>query len=331
MTSEPRLRNAPVAASGSAAADPGPGLGRRTFLRRLAVGGGVAGLAVGAPSLLAACGSSGGSGATALTLSTAVGGRQLVGMFDVRGDYAVTGIEQRLVLILSSDSGGAGDAGPADASPSRSGSQGEAPGGPDHARPRTPTEPRSPTTRWSPPSTGPAPGRSAPSSTASPARCRSSCRPPSRCPWSSPARPMPPVDTPTTADARGVDPICTADPPCPLHDVTLAAALAAHEPVALLVGSPAYCQVGTVCGPLLDLLLEQRAAHPHVHLLHAEPYVHPGASETQPAAGGVTPAVSDLGLTFEPSLFVVNANGVVTARLDDDFDREELGAALSAV
>ena len=33
--------------------------------------------------------------------------------------------------------------------------------------------------------------------------------------------PLVPVVTPTTADAQGVDPICTREPACDLHDVTL--------------------------------------------------------------------------------------------------------------
>ena len=39
--------------------------------------------------------------------------------------------------------------------------------------------------------------------------------------------PLPPFDTPTDQDHRGVDPICTRDPACPLHDVSLSQALTA--------------------------------------------------------------------------------------------------------
>ena len=41
----------------------------------------------------------------------------------------------------------------------------------------------------------------------------------------------------------GIDPICTHDPVCPLHDVTVADALEDGRPVALLVATPAFCQV----------------------------------------------------------------------------------------
>ncbi|MFZ9696446.1 MAG: hypothetical protein ACO3C5_02290, partial [Ilumatobacteraceae bacterium] len=62
--------------------------------------------------------------------------------------------------------------------------------------------------------------------------------------------PLPPVDTPTVSDARDVDPICTREPACPLHDVTLREALTLDKPVAYLLGTPAYCQTGT-CSPAL--------------------------------------------------------------------------------
>ena len=54
---------------------------------------------------------------------------------------------------------------------------------------------------------------------------------------------LPAIATPTTADARGVDPICTNDPVCPLHDVTAAEALDEGRPIALLVSTPAFCQI----------------------------------------------------------------------------------------
>src|SRR3546814_12918171 len=66
---------------------------------------------------------------------------------------------------------------------------------------------------------------------------------------------IPAVATPTPTDARGVNPICTAEPACPLHDVSLADALGEGRPIALLVATPAFCQIA-ICRPVLALLLE---------------------------------------------------------------------------
>ena len=42
---------------------------------------------------------------------------------------------------------------------------------------------------------------------------------------------LPSVRTPTTADARGVDPICTRDPQCPFHEVSLDEAIGGTGPI----------------------------------------------------------------------------------------------------
>lgn len=137
--------------------------------------------------------------------------------------------------------------------------------------------------------------------------------------------PMRAFDTPTVDDARGVKPICTREPPCPLHDVTLTEALAAAAPVAFLVSTPKFCQVA-ICGPVLELLLAAKDRYPTVHMLHAEPYADPEQSLTVSA-----PIVDTYGLTFEPALFVGKADGTLAVRLDNVFDESELDDALSGL
>ncbi len=145
------------------------------------------------------------------------------------------------------------------------------------------------------------------------------------------------VDTPTTADARGVTPICTRDPACPLHDITLTAAMAEKVPIALLIGTPAYCQTGT-CGPVLDILLAQRQQFPAVRMVHAEIYVDPqkalsSADTTVQGAslGATTEAVNAYQLPFEPALFLARSDGTITERLDIIYDGAELRAAMAAL
>jgi hypothetical protein len=138
-----------------------------------------------------------------------------------------------------------------------------------------------------------------------------------------PGAPMPALETPTTADARGVNPICTNDPACPLHDATVAEALAGGAPIALLVATPAFCQMA-ICGPVLDVLLDVQSDHPGVHFLHAEVYADPAKDLTTYA-----PVVAPLGLHFEPCLVLVGADGTVVDRVDTIFDRTELGDRLA--
>lgn len=136
---------------------------------------------------------------------------------------------------------------------------------------------------------------------------------------------LPSFDTPTFADHRQVEPICTRQPKaCPFHEVTLSDALKLGVPVAYLVGTPAHCSTGT-CSPALDGLIDvatrvgDRAA-----FVHAEVY----ADE---AATVIAPAVKALELTFEPTLFIVDANGKIIKRLDAVYDALEISDALASV
>ncbi len=134
---------------------------------------------------------------------------------------------------------------------------------------------------------------------------------------------LPSFDTPTFADARGVDPICTRLPkPCPYHEITLTQALQLKMPVAYLVGTPAHCSTGT-CTPALNQLigvarnLGNRAA-----FVHAEVY-------SDDTATVVAPAVKAFAMTFEPTLFIVDGNSKIVDRLDAVFDAKEIIDALA--
>jgi hypothetical protein len=135
---------------------------------------------------------------------------------------------------------------------------------------------------------------------------------------------MPSFPTPTTAATLDVTPICTQQPPCPFHEVSFDEALASGTPVALLVGTPAYCATG-ICGPVLGLL--ESAAAPYgdrLTVIHAEVYTDDTLQTT-------TGAVQSLGLDYEPSLFVIDASGTLRHRLDVIYDATELAAALTDV
>ncbi len=134
---------------------------------------------------------------------------------------------------------------------------------------------------------------------------------------------LPALDTPTVSDGRGVNPICTAEPQCPLHDVTLTEALTEGRPVALLVSTPKFCQVA-ICGPVLDVLLTRQPTFPGVRMIHAEVY-------TDETTEILAPVIDVFGLTYEPALFIASSAGILTARLDNIYDTTELTEALQAV
>lgn len=133
---------------------------------------------------------------------------------------------------------------------------------------------------------------------------------------------IPPFDTPTADDHRGVEPYCSLTPaPCPLHDITLAAALSLGSPVAYMVGTPAHCQTGT-CSPALQLLVEA-----HERLGAAVTMVHADVFSDN-AGTTIAPAVEALGLAYEPVLYLCSPDGTVVEHLDGIWDRTELDEAL---
>ncbi|MEO8694696.1 MAG: hypothetical protein ABI658_14320 [Acidimicrobiales bacterium] len=136
------------------------------------------------------------------------------------------------------------------------------------------------------------------------------------------------VETPTTTNAMSVTPICTRTPTqCPLHTVSYAKVLETKGPTALLISTPGFCQTA-VCGPVLELLVSEQANFPKMRMVHAEVYKDPqqfAAGKPNPETTG---AVHAYGLSYEPSLIVANADGIVVSRLDFTWDRAELRAAL---
>jgi hypothetical protein len=137
-----------------------------------------------------------------------------------------------------------------------------------------------------------------------------------------PGKPLIRTATPTVADGRGVNPICTRQPACPLHDVSLDAALDENRPIAVLFATPALCQ-SQLCGPVLDNLLAARDEFGgKVRMLHSEIYVDLQGKT-------LTPAVEAYHLESEPFLFLAGADGVVRERLDNAYDKAEVRSALS--
>lgn len=136
-----------------------------------------------------------------------------------------------------------------------------------------------------------------------------------------PGRPMVNAPSPTAAATLGVDPICTNQPACPLHEVSLDAALAEKRPLAVLFSTPALCQ-SRFCGPVLENLVAQQAAFAdRVRFLHVEIYA-------DRAGKTLAPTVKAYDLPGEPVLFLAGADGVVRDRLDNAYDRVEAKAAL---
>ncbi len=130
-------------------------------------------------------------------------------------------------------------------------------------------------------------------------------------------------DTPTFDDPKGLEPICTRDPICEFHSVTLTDALGEGKHVAYFVGTPQFCQTGS-CTPALEAMITVAPDFADDFVfVHAEVF-------TDDTATTVAPAVEALGLTFEPTIFLTDARGVIVERLDGLWDESELRERLRA-
>lgn len=128
--------------------------------------------------------------------------------------------------------------------------------------------------------------------------------------------------SPVVAQSLGVDPICTRDPACSLHDHSTDTIIGGGRPAVVLFATPARCQTN-YCGPVLDLLLELVPEYQdRINFAHVEIY-RDATSEK------LSPTVEAWGLVTEPWLYTIDANGQIVQRLDGAFDRLEIRDSLA--
>jgi hypothetical protein len=120
----------------------------------------------------------------------------------------------------------------------------------------------------------------------------------------------PKVRTDTVADDRGnIANIDTRLPPDDMHKASFADVVG-KRPVALLIATPQLCQ-SRVCGPVTDIAVQMEAKYGRrMTFIHQEVY-----KDNNPRKGLRGPLVR-LHLRTEPWLFVVNKQGIITARLE---------------
>ena len=148
-----------------------------------------------------------------------------------------------------------------------------------------------------------------------------------------PGMAFPALITPTLAAPGPMEPLCTLfDGPCPFHDYTVAEVLEAGDPLAFLIATPAFCRTA-YCGPVLETLIDSAGNFPSIQPIHLEVYENPREVDGDLDSPDLRPvsAFGELGLTFEPSLFLVGRDGKLADRIDNVFDQAELELALATI
>lgn len=123
--------------------------------------------------------------------------------------------------------------------------------------------------------------------------------------------------SPTPTAPLGTDPICTREPGCGLHKVSLDQMLGTGRPVAVMFATPARCQ-SQYCGPVLDLLLDVKDPYvDQVDFVHVEIY-------QSDKGAALVPTVESWKLDSEPWLFGVDGAGTIVSTLGGAFDRTDI-------
>jgi hypothetical protein len=148
----------------------------------------------------------------------------------------------------------------------------------------------------------------------------------------------PASDTPTATNPDEIVRISTDDDPDPdFYRESVAQALAAQQPFAVVFATPAFC-ASLTCAPTLDLVKSSAAEYKdRMTFIHVEPYqlelvdgsLRPVLSEENRPIS--VPATEQWGLPTEPYIFVVDSAGRVTAKFEGTASAEELRQAFDGV
>jgi hypothetical protein len=139
-----------------------------------------------------------------------------------------------------------------------------------------------------------------------------------------PGEKVPPMHTPTLADAgENLGLLSSAETPNPaFYQLSLDQAMSSGKPTLLLFATPAFCQT-RFCGPSYEIFshLEQRFRG-KLNFIHVE--VFTGLPDPEANNWAVAPAMEQFGLESEPWIFLIGQDGTVLYRVEGVFTQEEI-------
>ncbi len=140
--------------------------------------------------------------------------------------------------------------------------------------------------------------------------------------------PVPASETRTSPEFELESITTDPDPEPGFYEMTVAEAVSNGSPALIVFATPAFCQTA-VCGPTMEIVKEAVGTRTGFDVVHVEIYENVD-SEGEGRLIEV-PAVIEWGLPSEPWVYVVDADGIASARFEGAVSPEELGAALDEV
>ena len=121
------------------------------------------------------------------------------------------------------------------------------------------------------------------------------------------------------------------EPDPALYSMTIAEALQTGKPLVVAFATPAFCTSAT-CGPQVDVVKELKESYrEQANFIHVEVFDNPHEMRDDFSKGVVSPIFEEWGLPTEPWVFVIDAQGRVSAKLEGFASYEELEQALQRV
>ncbi|MBT5318391.1 MAG: hypothetical protein HOL45_00640 [Chloroflexi bacterium] len=120
------------------------------------------------------------------------------------------------------------------------------------------------------------------------------------------------------------------DPDPAFYAISFDEAVSSGKPTVVVFSTPAYCQSAT-CGPQLDAAADVRDQHPGLaHFIHVELFDNPAEmrADGDASLGIESPVVEPWGLPSEPWTFVIDREGLVSARFEAFTTADEIEAAV---
>ncbi|HIF43381.1 MAG TPA: hypothetical protein EYG27_10825 [Dehalococcoidia bacterium] len=141
--------------------------------------------------------------------------------------------------------------------------------------------------------------------------------------------PAPTSVTHTLADAEEISHITSSSEPDPeLYQLSIDEALSEHKPLVIVFATPAFC-VSATCGPQVGEITKVKAiVGDQANFIHVEVFEDPHLIENSRHAGQLVPAVLEWGLPTEPWVFIVDKDGLVSAKFEQFTTAGEIEAKL---
>lgn len=138
-------------------------------------------------------------------------------------------------------------------------------------------------------------------------------------------QPAPRSHNPTAADVPDVSYIDSGQPPDDMHSISIADAVAQHQPTLVVFATPAFCTSAT-CGPQVNAVQALEPGYRgKLTFIHVEVYTN---FKPNPAARTLAPTMTEWHLSTEPWIFLVNRSGNVAAVFEGPTGTDELKQAV---